>query len=96
MNPLLFPSRRDLEHAPELAVIAVLDVSLQAAVSTLHAMHAPIARWPECSPAALSDSRSIAALLVRLADQLTDAISAYRLVIDRERADMHELDELPF
>lgn len=96
MSHFRFPSPRQLQHAPELTVIAVLDASLQAAVHMLHAIHAPMARVPDRTSPAPTDSYVIAALLVRIADELAEAIRAYRHVLDREQPQTLELDELPF
>jgi hypothetical protein len=97
MSDLLLPTPPQFHHAPELAVIALLDASLQAAVHALHAVHAPMAGASERAGARTPmDSHDIAALLIRIADELAEAISAYRYVVDRELREPPAADQLPF
>lgn len=96
MSHIGFPSAREFNQAPELAVIAILDVSLQATVQMLLTIHPPMARVPDRTSPPPTDSYVIAALLVRIADELTEAIHAYRHVLDREWPEPQTLDHFPF
>lgn len=95
MTHVQIPLPPELDQNPELAVLATLDAALKASVFALVAAHPPL-RDPKCQPGdSTPDSYWIAAVFLSLADQLAEAIAAYRRTVDRER-DLAAQQGFPF
>jgi hypothetical protein len=89
------PTPPKLDRDPELAVIAALEATLKASVFAIISAHPPLrdadARVDDNTP----DSYWVASVFVTLADQLANAIDAYRHALDHEhRAALN--DQIPF
>ena len=95
MTPVDIPTPNKLDRDPELAVLAVLDAALQAAVFALISVH-PHLRGDNDAP--LGDGTSetywIASVFVISARQLGDALDAYRSATDKQRQITN--DDFPF
>ncbi|HLT02138.1 MAG TPA: hypothetical protein VK001_08155 [Geminicoccaceae bacterium] len=91
------PTPDQLDHAPELAVLAVLDASLQAAVYAVMAEQ-PGLRGPDHADlGSVPASHWCAERLVNLADRLLRVIDAYRTALAREHKHrLADRDDQPF
>lgn len=83
MDSIEIPTPTDLDRAPELAVIAVLDAALKASANAMISAHPPL-RDPDCSVGNAADL--VASVFLSIANQLGEAISAYHRAIEREHA----------
>lgn len=97
MTGVEIPPPPELDHAPELAVLAALEAALLAARFALIATHPPL-RDAECTAGEdAPDSYWIALVFLTLADQLADVLGGYRCAIARERCGSRDRDDdLPF
>lgn len=93
------PTPDDLEHAPELAILAALDHTLALAATALACVH-PELRDPERPYWLGSPTRSVALAtsLLRRTHRLQRALPAYRRAVEirRRRADPTAPDDLDF
>lgn len=90
MNRTL-PNPDELHHNPELAVLAVLDVAVEAACAALIAVHEEL-RGPEDPPTVGWLTPAHAALaLTLLCEAVSSHISIYHGALEDER--LHQLDQ---
>lgn len=93
MTPQPLPTPGELDHAPELAIVAALDEILELTLRTLASLHpqlgdAECPHWAR-SPSAASEA---AHRILAAARTLADALGAYRSVVARRRGDPIETD----
>jgi len=86
MSPARPPTPIEIAHAPELAILAALDDTLDLALRALVAAHPPLGdpdcpRWTQD----LSPTRAAADRLLAAARPLTHALDAYRRAVARPR-----------
>ena len=95
MTSVRIPAPPELDHNPELAVLATLEAALMAAEFALIAIH-PALRDPDRRPGDQPpDSYWIATVFLAAAAQLRGALHAYQRVIERGRCPPTS-SEIPF
>lgn len=96
MPPRALPYPDDIRAAPELSAVAVLDTALAVARTALLVHNPEIADLGENFQARAPPLCSaLAALLVARADELSELIGWYVLVVDDLRRGGHH-DDMPF
>jgi hypothetical protein len=96
MTSVQIPTPPQLDADPELAVLAALEAALKASVFALITAH-PALRDADCRvDDDTPDSYWVASVFLTLADQLGEAINAYRRGLDRRRAASSGGGDFPF
>ncbi|MGH2668685.1 MAG: hypothetical protein ACRDH5_06120 [bacterium] len=80
----LLPTAPQLEQAPQLAILVVLDSTLEVTTCALQVAHPEIADDPECPYWVAPADRLIAEKLLALIDRLRTAIARYREALPEE------------
>ena len=84
MNRIPIPTPNELDHAPQLAILATLDAALLAAHFAVIAAH-PQMRDQQFLPEQAPDSYWIATVLLASLEELHNAVFAYQQLIQQER-----------
>jgi hypothetical protein len=79
-----FPTPKELDRSPELAVLVILDSALEVAACALQVAHPEIDDDPECPYWVARPDRRAAERLLTLADRLRSAIARYREALPEE------------
>lgn len=91
------PPPAEIDHAPELAVLYVLDASLEAARRTLAAARASLGAGSTAPDDEHSPRVRLGIVLLALADALQNTLRVYRDATEDERAEPDaELDSIPY
>lgn len=95
MTTTCVPTPPDLDRAPELAVLAVLQVCVEAATHAVVAGQPGLRGSGEPGPDPVGDSHWVALAFVHAGDALQRTIRAYRAALERDRNCEHK-DDYPF
>lgn len=85
MTPTPLPTPDDLDHAPELAVLAVLDSALATAQTTLLWTHAELRSGDDACPHPQTAALWVARAMLPMLGVLGQQIERYRQALEYER-----------